>query len=87
MIVIVWEMMNESFDPIIDCHTKENLIQSVTYNQVSNLTRINFQHFYTVILEKDDEIISAASLRTHGTKIVEMPFVTTHEKYRHQGRW
>ena len=34
MIVIVWEMMNESFDPIIDCHTKENLIQSVTYNQV-----------------------------------------------------
>lgn len=33
-IVIMWEMMNESFDPNIDCHTKENLIQSVTYNQV-----------------------------------------------------
>ena len=34
MIVIAWEMMNESFDPIIDYFTKENLIQSVTYNQV-----------------------------------------------------
>lgn len=33
-IVIMWEMMNESFDPNIDCHTKENLIQSVAYNQV-----------------------------------------------------
>ncbi|KAL4602359.1 hypothetical protein ACB092_10G047600 [Castanea dentata] len=80
-------MMNESFDPIIDRHTNTNVIHSVIYNRESNLTRINFQRFYTAILEKDDEIISAASLRIHGTKIAEMPFVTTNEKYRNQGMW
>ncbi|KAM3686918.1 hypothetical protein ACB098_10G038500 [Castanea mollissima] len=86
-IAVVWDMMNESFDPIIDRHTNTNVIHSVIYNRESNLTRINFQRFYTAILEKDDEIISAASLRIHGTKIAEMPFVTTNEKYRNQGMW
>ncbi|XP_030945710.1 increased DNA methylation 1-like [Quercus lobata] len=86
-IAVVWDMMNESFDPIIDRHTNTNVIHGVVYNRESNLTRINFQRFYTAILEKNDEIISAASLRIHGTKIAEMPFVATNEKYRNQGMW
>ncbi|KAG2679818.1 hypothetical protein I3843_11G068500 [Carya illinoinensis] len=84
---IVWDMMNESFVTTTDRLTNINIVRSVVYNQGSNLARINFQRFYTAVLEKDDEIVSAACLRIHGTKVAEIPFVTTHENYRDMGMW
>ncbi|KAB1216101.1 Chromodomain-helicase-DNA-binding protein 3 [Morella rubra] len=86
-IALVWEMMDESFRTILDRFTNVNVVQSVIFNRGSNLTRINFEGFYTAILEKDEEIISAASLRIHGKQITEMPFVVTREEYRHKGIW
>ena len=32
-IAVVWDMMNESFDPIIDRHTNTNVIHGVVYNR------------------------------------------------------
>ncbi|XP_040987698.1 increased DNA methylation 1-like [Juglans microcarpa x Juglans regia] len=84
---IVWGMMDESFVTTMDRLTNINIVRSVVYNQGSNLARINFQRFYTAVLEKDDEIVSAACLRIHGTKVAEIPFVTTHENYREMGMW
>ncbi|EYU29367.1 hypothetical protein MIMGU_mgv1a0180902mg, partial [Erythranthe guttata] len=51
----------------------------------SNFGRLSFQGFYTVVFEKDEEIISAASLRIHGTKLAEMFFISTSEAYRCKG--
>ncbi|GMN30987.1 hypothetical protein TIFTF001_003055 [Ficus carica] len=51
----------------------------------SKLNRIDFRGFCTAVLEKDDEIICAASLRLHGKKMVEMPFVATDRNYRRKG--
>ncbi|PIN13534.1 Histone acetyltransferase [Handroanthus impetiginosus] len=69
-LAIARRLMEECFEPIQDS---------------ANFNRIDFKGFYTAILEKDDEIISVASLRIHGTKLVEMPFIATSEAYRCKG--
>lgn len=84
-LAIAWSLMKDCFEPITDRHTRIDVIQSVVYNCGSNYVRINFRGFYTAVLEKDGEIISAASLRIHGTKLAEMPFIATNAIHRRTG--
>ncbi|TKY55491.1 Increased DNA methylation 1 [Spatholobus suberectus] len=84
-VAVTWMLMNEAFETITDRHTGINIIQSIVYSCGSNLTRIDFSRFYMFVLEKDDEIIAAASIRFHGRGIAEMPFIATEMAYRGQG--
>ncbi|XVF52546.1 hypothetical protein PTKIN_Ptkin05aG0027100 [Pterospermum kingtungense] len=67
-IAVAWLVMNECFSSSIDRHTRVNIPQNIVYiNRGSNLTpRINYSGFYTAVLEKNEEIISVASIRRIG---------------------
>ncbi|XP_034683011.1 increased DNA methylation 1 [Vitis riparia] len=78
-------LMHECFEPIIEHHTKRDLIVDIVYNSVSKFKRLDFRGFYIMALQKDDEFVCAATVRIHGHKVAEMPLVATAFKYRRQG--
>ncbi|MED6159563.1 hypothetical protein PIB30_043342, partial [Stylosanthes scabra] len=51
----------------------------------SKLSRLNFSGFYTVLLERNEELISAATIRVYGKKVAEVPLVGTRLQYRRHG--
>ncbi|WCJ18685.1 Acyl-CoA N-acyltransferase with RING/FYVE/PHD-type zinc finger protein [Euphorbia peplus] len=82
---IAVDIMHECFEPFEDPHTKRDLLKDVIFNKRSELNRLNFEGFYTVILQKDDEFISAATIRIYGEKVAEMPLMGTRFQYRRLG--
>ncbi|GLT93584.1 hypothetical protein SLE2022_113730 [Rubroshorea leprosula] len=79
------DVMHECFEPHKDAFTGRDLVEDVIFSRESELKRLNFRGFYTVLLEKNDELVCVANVRVYGEKVAEMPLVGTRFKYRKQG--
>ncbi|KAL5716525.1 hypothetical protein ACHQM5_018202 [Ranunculus cassubicifolius] len=77
-------VMQECFEFIKQTHTKD-LVKDIIFNRMSILKRNDFRGFYTVLLERDDEVISVATMRIFGGKVAELPLVVTRPQHRKQG--
>ncbi|XP_052178219.1 increased DNA methylation 1 [Diospyros lotus] len=84
-LAVALTIMEECFVSMVDPRTGIDMIPHVLYNWGSKFARLNYHGFYTVILEKDDVLLSAASVRIHGVTVAEMPLIATCSKYRRQG--
>ncbi|XP_043701394.1 increased DNA methylation 1-like [Telopea speciosissima] len=84
-LAVALTLMEECFLSMVDPRTGIDMIPHALYNWGSNFARLNYEGFYTVVLEKGDELVSVASIRVHGVEVAELPLVATCSAYRRQG--
>ncbi|KAK8681646.1 hypothetical protein V6N13_054048 [Hibiscus sabdariffa] len=82
---VALDAIHECFEPSNDAYTGRDIVQDVIFSRGSNLKRLNFKGFYTVILEENDEVVSVATVRVYGKPVAEMPLVATRFSYRRRG--
>ncbi|TKY56488.1 Increased DNA methylation 1 [Spatholobus suberectus] len=82
---VALSVMHECFEPLKNPFTNRDIIDDVIFNTRSELNRLNFQGFYTVLLERNEELISVATIRVFGQKVAEVPLVGTRLQYRRLG--
>ncbi|KAM2614134.1 hypothetical protein TB2_028790 [Malus domestica] len=82
---IALDVVHECFLPVKEPLTGRDLVEDVIFSRRSHLNRLNFQGFYTVLLERYDELITVATVRIFGDKVAEVPLVATRFQYRRLG--
>lgn len=82
-LLVVWQVLQESFDPIIDKATKENLLLLMTKAEVKG--EYDYRGMYTALLTHQGRAVCAAVFRAFGAQLAEVPLVATKADARRQG--
>ncbi|XP_021307461.1 uncharacterized protein LOC8081435 isoform X4 [Sorghum bicolor] len=78
-------ILHECFVTIIEPRTQSDISEDIVFNRESELRRLNFRGFYTILLQKGGEPISVGTFRICGQKFAELPLIGTSSPYRRQG--
>ncbi|XP_074353813.1 increased DNA methylation 1-like [Apium graveolens] len=78
-------VMHECFMSAKEPWNGRDVAEDVIFSRQSDLKRLDYRGFYTVILEKKAEVVTAATVRIFGDKVAEVPFIATRFKYRRLG--
>eukprot|EP00897_Mesotaenium_endlicherianum_P002171 jgi/Mesen1/1982/ME000147S01076 len=76
-------VMHECFHPIKDARTQEDMIPSLLFSRQTATG--DYRGFYTMLLEKGGDLITAATVRVFGSKVAEMPLIGTRFQFRRKG--
>lgn len=79
------EVIHECFEPATETYTGRDIAEDVIFSRECILNRLNFRGFYTVLLERNDELIAVANVRVFGDKVAEIPLVGTRFLFRRLG--
>eukprot|EP00250_Pteridium_aquilinum_P017758 c23772_g1_i1 orf=432-2012(+) len=79
------KLLQQCFDPIVDHETGVDVLSQIVFSRTSDTKRLDCSGFYTMLLMKGEQLVSVATIRTHGRSLAEMPFVGTADEFRHQG--
>ncbi|OMO84355.1 Zinc finger, RING-type, partial [Corchorus capsularis] len=82
---IALDVMHECFEPVKEPNSGRDLVADIIFSRSSELNRVNFRGFYTILLERNDELITVANVRVHGEKVAEVPLIGTRFQYRRLG--
>ncbi|TVU47435.1 hypothetical protein EJB05_07038, partial [Eragrostis curvula] len=82
---IALDVLHECFVTIIEPRTQSDLSEDIVFNRESELRRLNFRGFYTILLQKGGELVSVGTFRVCGQKFAELPLIGTRVPYRRQG--
>ncbi|XP_021889643.1 increased DNA methylation 1 [Carica papaya] len=78
------DVMHECFDPSKDAYTGRDIVEDVIFSRGSELSRLNFEGFCVVVLEKKLKVVSVGAVRIH-RDVAEIPLVATRFKNRRHG--
>ncbi|XP_019456250.1 PREDICTED: uncharacterized protein LOC109357022 [Lupinus angustifolius] len=78
-------VMHECFEPVHSPSSTRDLAEDVIFSRWSKFPRSNYHGFYTILLERNGELISVANIRVYGEKVAEIPLVGTRFEYRGLG--
>ncbi|KAL9235377.1 hypothetical protein vseg_010139 [Gypsophila vaccaria] len=82
---VALEVMHECFEAVKDSKSGQDLVEDALFCRGSRLNRLNFKGCYTVLLERNDELITVAILRIFGDKVAEIPLIGTRFQHRRRG--
>ncbi|MCO5559807.1 hypothetical protein L7F22_013411 [Adiantum nelumboides] len=79
------KLFEECFDPIVDYQTNIDLLSQMVYCRKSHVRRLDCRSFYTIVLLRGEQLVSAATVRTHGSLLAEMPLIGMGHRFRNLG--
>ncbi|KEH34313.1 putative histone acetyltransferase chromatin regulator PHD family [Medicago truncatula] len=82
---VALSLMHECFEPLKESSSCRDLMENVLFSRWSELNRMNFRGFYSVLLERNEDLVSVATIRVLGDKVAEVPLVGTRFQYRRHG--